>query len=93
MQDGDSVVMFGDSITEQRFYTVDVEFLVTTRFPKLKINWTAARWSGMPPPTKGWCRRFSWIMTPIRHGMANRRGAHTSEFVPANIVENSSGYA
>lgn len=46
LHDGDSVVMFGDSITEQRLYTAYVETYVTTRFPNLQINWTAAGWSG-----------------------------------------------
>ena len=46
LQDGDRVVMFGDSITDQRFYTMYVETYVITRFPTLKIDWTAAGWSG-----------------------------------------------
>ena len=46
LHDGDHVVMLGDSITNQRFYTMYVETYVTTRFPKLKINWTVAGQDG-----------------------------------------------
>jgi lysophospholipase L1-like esterase len=33
LQNGDRVVFYGDSITEQRYYTTDVEEYVVTRFP------------------------------------------------------------
>ena len=46
LHDGDRVVMYGDSITDQKLYTVDTETYVTTRFPKLKVDWTAAGWGG-----------------------------------------------
>jgi lysophospholipase L1-like esterase len=46
LHDGDRVVMYGDSITDQKLYTVDTETFVTTRFPNLKIDWTAAGWNG-----------------------------------------------
>ncbi len=36
---GDRVCFYGDSITEQRFYGVDVETYATTRFPDLKIKY------------------------------------------------------
>ena len=43
LHDGDSVVMLGDSITDQCFYTMYVETYVTTRFPQLKIELDASR--------------------------------------------------
>ena len=46
LKDGDRVVLFGDSITNQRFYTMYVETYVTTRFPKLKIQWIVAGQDG-----------------------------------------------
>jgi lysophospholipase L1-like esterase len=46
LHDGDRVVMYGDSITDQRLYTLYTEEFVTTRFPKLKIDWINAGWSG-----------------------------------------------
>jgi len=46
LHDGDRVVMYGDSITDQKLYTVDTETYVTTRFPNLKVDWTAAGWGG-----------------------------------------------
>jgi lysophospholipase L1-like esterase len=46
LHDGDRVVMYGDSITEQCLYTVDTETYVTTMFPHLDVAWTAAGWGG-----------------------------------------------
>ncbi|HEX5397812.1 MAG TPA: SGNH/GDSL hydrolase family protein [Verrucomicrobiae bacterium] len=38
LKPGDRVCFYGDSITEQRFYGVDVETYVRTRFPDLKVK-------------------------------------------------------
>ena len=38
LHDGDRVTFYGDSITEQREYTEDVEEYVVTRFPGWKVN-------------------------------------------------------
>jgi lysophospholipase L1-like esterase len=38
LKSGDRVCFYGDSITEQRFYGVDVETFVLTRFPGLKVK-------------------------------------------------------
>jgi lysophospholipase L1-like esterase len=38
LNNGDRVCFYGDSITEQRFYGVDVETYVRTRFPGLKVK-------------------------------------------------------
>jgi lysophospholipase L1-like esterase len=38
LKPGDNVCFYGDSITEQRFYGVDVETYVRTRFPDLKVK-------------------------------------------------------
>lgn len=38
----DQVVFYGDSITEQRFYTWWTEVYVTTRFPQLHVRFTQA---------------------------------------------------
>jgi lysophospholipase L1-like esterase len=38
LKSGDRVCFYGDSITEQRFYGVDVETFVRTRFPDLKVK-------------------------------------------------------
>ncbi len=42
LKDGDRVVFYGDSITEQRLYTSDVEEFVLTRFPGSKITFIQA---------------------------------------------------
>jgi|SRR5271165_2410383 len=38
LHDGDRVTFYGDSITEQREYTEDVEEYVLTRFPRWKVS-------------------------------------------------------
>ncbi len=38
LKDGDKVCFYGDSITEQRFYGMDIETYVRTRFPDLRVD-------------------------------------------------------
>ena len=40
IHDGDRVVLYGDSITDQRLYSTFVEEYVLTRFPSWKVQWT-----------------------------------------------------
>src|ERR1700732_5166542 len=46
LQDGDTVVFYGDSITDQRLYTTFTEAYVVTRFPNLNIRFVHSGWSG-----------------------------------------------
>jgi lysophospholipase L1-like esterase len=46
LQEGDCVVFYGDSITEQRHYTNFVETYVVTRFPHLNVRFVNSGWSG-----------------------------------------------
>ena len=46
LKDGDTVVFYGDSITDQRLYTTFVESYVLTRFPKLHIRFVHSGWGG-----------------------------------------------
>ncbi|MEI6431488.1 MAG: GDSL-type esterase/lipase family protein, partial [bacterium] len=46
LKDGDRVVFYGDSITDQRQYTVFTEDFVLTRFPKRKISFVHSGWGG-----------------------------------------------
>jgi lysophospholipase L1-like esterase len=46
LKDGDRVVFYGDSITEQRLYTTFAETYVVTRFPKLKVSFVHSGWGG-----------------------------------------------
>jgi len=46
LRDGDRVVFYGDSITDQRMYTVAVETFAVTRFPGRKITFTHSGWGG-----------------------------------------------
>ncbi len=46
LKDGDRVVFYGDSITDQRLYTAFVENYVLTRFPSMKVDFTHSGWGG-----------------------------------------------
>lgn len=46
LHDGDKVVFFGDSITNQRLYTVFAETYVLTRFPRMHVIFVHSGWSG-----------------------------------------------
>jgi len=46
LHDGDRVVFYGDSITEQRLYTTFTESYVVTRFPKMNVTFVHSGWGG-----------------------------------------------
>lgn len=46
LKDGDTVVFYGDSITDQRLYTTFAETYVVTRFPKLQVKFVHSGWGG-----------------------------------------------
>lgn len=46
LKDGDRVVFYGDSITDQRLYTTFVETYVVTRFPKMNVTFVHSGWGG-----------------------------------------------
>ena len=46
LHDGDRVLFYGDSITEQGHYTDSLEAIVRTRFPAWKITFINSGWSG-----------------------------------------------
>jgi lysophospholipase L1-like esterase len=46
LRDGDKVVFYGDSITDQRLYTTFVETYVVTRFPMMKVDFVHSGWGG-----------------------------------------------
>src|SRR5438552_12219675 len=46
LKEGDRVVFYGDSITDQRLYTTFVEDYVVTRFPHEKIRFVHSGWRG-----------------------------------------------
>jgi lysophospholipase L1-like esterase len=46
LKDGDRVVFYGDSITEQRLYTTFAETYVLTRFPRLRVSFVHSGWGG-----------------------------------------------
>src|SRR6266849_5640911 len=46
LKDGDRVVFYGDSITDQRLYTTFTETFVVTRFPRLNVSFVHSGWGG-----------------------------------------------
>ena len=46
LRNGDRVVFYGDSITDQRLYTTFTETFVVTRFPNLQVGFVHSGWSG-----------------------------------------------
>jgi lysophospholipase L1-like esterase len=46
LHDGDRVVFYGDSITDQRLYTTFTETYVVTRFPRMKAAFVHSGWGG-----------------------------------------------
>ncbi len=46
LKDGDRVVFYGDSITEQRLYTTYVEHYVLTHYPKRRVTFINTGWGG-----------------------------------------------
>jgi lysophospholipase L1-like esterase len=46
LHSGDRVVFYGDSITEQRLYTMLTELFGVTRYPKLNVTYIHSGWGG-----------------------------------------------
>src|SRR5690242_14394268 len=46
LKNGDRVVFYGDSITDQRLYTTFTESYVVTRFPKKDVHFVHSGWGG-----------------------------------------------
>lgn len=46
LKDGDRVVFYGDSITDQRLYTTFVETFAVTRFPQQDVTFVHSGWGG-----------------------------------------------
>ena len=46
LNDGERVVFYGDSITDQRLYTLFTETFVHTRYPKLNVSFVHSGWGG-----------------------------------------------
>ena len=50
LHDQDTVLFYGDSITEQRLYTTFVETFVVTRYPQLNVRFVNSAWGGENAP-------------------------------------------
>jgi lysophospholipase L1-like esterase len=46
LHSGDTVVFYGDSITDQRLYTMLTELYTVTRYPKLEVRFVHSGWGG-----------------------------------------------
>jgi lysophospholipase L1-like esterase len=46
IKEGDRIVFYGDSITDQRLYTTFVETYIVTRFPSMSVSFVHSGWGG-----------------------------------------------
>ena len=46
IREGDRIVFYGDSITDQRLYTTFVETYIVTRFPLMNVGFVHSGWGG-----------------------------------------------
>jgi lysophospholipase L1-like esterase len=46
IKDGDTIVFYGDSITDQRLYTSFTESYIVTRFPRMRVKFVHSGWGG-----------------------------------------------
>lgn len=46
LKNGDTVVFYGDSITDQRLYTTFAESYVVTRYPQMNVRFVHSGWGG-----------------------------------------------
>jgi lysophospholipase L1-like esterase len=46
LRDGDHVVFYGDSITDQRMYTMIIETYAMTRYPNVNVDYVNSGWGG-----------------------------------------------
>jgi len=46
LKDGDTVVFYGDSITDQRLYTTFIETFTVTRYPRMHVKFVHSGWGG-----------------------------------------------
>src|SRR5271168_4543179 len=46
IKEGDRIVFYGDSITDQRLYTTFVETYIVTRFPSMNVAFVHSGWGG-----------------------------------------------
>ncbi len=99
LKDGDRVVFYGDSITEQRLYTTYVETYVVTRFPRLQVSFVHSGVGG-DRVTGGWAgpidvrlRRdvFAYRPTVMTIMLGMNDGSYRA-FDPAIFTTFSTGY-
>ncbi|HEY4300228.1 MAG TPA: SGNH/GDSL hydrolase family protein [Candidatus Didemnitutus sp.] len=84
LKDGDRVVFYGDSITEQQLYTTFVETFVVTRFPKLKVEFINSGVGG-DRVTGGWAG-------PIDVRLPRDVLTHAPTVVTIMLAMNDAGY-
>lgn len=86
LKDGDRVLFYGDSITEQQRYSSYVEAYVRTRFPSMKISFMGAGWAG--DTAKGgniyWDESGGAIEDRVAKDVAPRNATHISVMLGMN---------
>ena len=99
LKDGDRVCFYGDSITEQRFYGVDVQACVRTRFPTLQVEFVNSGVGG-DRVTGGWAGKIDLRLErdvfPFKPNvvtiMLGMNDARYRAFDPAIFSDYTNGY-
>jgi lysophospholipase L1-like esterase len=84
IKDGDRIVFYGDSITDQRLYTTFVETYIVTRFPSLNVSFVHSGWGGDRVTGGGG--------GPIDKRLARDVFAHKPTVVTVMLGMNDAGY-
>src|SRR4051812_50047781 len=82
LKEGDRVVFYGDSITDQRLYTTFAETFIVTRFPKMNVTFIHSGWGGDrvtgggggPIDQRVQRGGFSFQTTPLTHMLGVEEG-------------------
>ncbi len=86
LKEGDRVLFYGDSITEQQRYSAYIEAYVRTRFPARKISFMGAGWAG--DSAKGgsiyWDESGGAIEDRAAKDVAPRRATHITVMLGMN---------
>ena len=99
LRNGDKVCFYGDSITEQRYYGVDIETYVRTRFPNLHVKFVNSGVGG-DKVTGGWAgpidQRLERDVFPFKPNvvtiMLGMNDARYRPFDPAIFAVYTNGY-
>ena len=83
LKNGDRVVFYGDSITDQRLYTTFTETFVVTRFPNMDVTFTTPTWTNGAAASS-----LTWDLTDANN--AQSLTGFAAESATSSISQNGS---